>query len=160
MRRFEGALGHPPGENQVALARRPGGTVLVGAIGHGVPTGIAEFFDVVEEVSLPDVWNGYFVGPVDRVISAYESESPRSITVDGGVHEVLVIGSDGGSALYCSAMREPGPVFRLDQVSIRHGIGTTPPGFTRELAPDFPGFLDALAVAIDTSAQGLRPPDF
>ena len=77
-------------------ASRPAGAVIADELDGRVPSAVVEFFDVVEEVSLPDVWNGYFLGPVDRVIDAYVDASPRFITVDGEVLEVLTVGSDGG----------------------------------------------------------------
>ena len=157
---FENRRGYPPDENLVVAASRPAGAVIAHELDGRVPSAVVEFFDAVEEVSLPDVWNGYFLGPVDRVIDAYVDASPRFITVDGEVLEVLTVGSDGGGALYCVCLNEPAPVFRLDQASIQGGVATTPPGFVRQLAPDFPGFLDALAVAVESSAQGREPPSF
>ena len=145
MRGFEERFGYPPDDNLVVAASRPGGAVILRELGGRVPSGVVGFFDAVEEISLPDVWNGYFLGPVDRVVGAYADESPRFITVEGDVVEVLTIGSDGGGALYCVCMEEPAPVFRLDQASIRGGVATAPPGFTRQIAPDFSGFLEALA---------------
>jgi len=118
---------------------------------------VVEFFDAVEEVSLPDVWNGYFLGPVDRVIRAYADESPRFITVEAELLEVLTVGSDGGGALFCVSLEEPAPTFRLDEASIRDGVAAAPPGFVRQLAPDFPGFLDAIAAAIESGIGAAQP---
>jgi len=160
MRGFEERFGYPPGDNLVVAASRPGGAVILRELGGRVPSGVVGFFDAVEEISLPDVWNGYFLGPVDRVVGAYADESPRFITVEGDVVEVLTIGSDGGGALYCVCMEEPAPVFRLDQASIRGGVATAPPGFTRQIAPDFSGFLEALARAVESSEQGREQPPF
>lgn len=160
MQGFEERFGYAPSDNLVIAGGDRNSAALQHQVGGRVPVAIVEFFDAVEAVSLPDVWNGYFLGPVDRVVSAYVDEGPRSITVEGELQAVLLIGSDGGGALYCASMEEPAPVFRLDQVSIRDGVATTPPGFTRRLAPDFPGFLEAFALAIESSAQGRGTPSF
>lgn len=49
--------GYEPEENKILLAE---------GFGHARTSfepPIADFFEIVAEVSLPDVWNGYFVGP-------------------------------------------------------------------------------------------------
>ena len=150
-------FGYPPGDNVVMPAKRASGDVLRDGLQGRAPSAVADFFDIIEEVTLPDVWNGYFLGPVERVVSAHVDESPRYIDIGPERSEVLVVGSDGGGALYCALVREPAPVFRLDQVSIRQGVATTPPGCVRQLAPDFPAFLDALAFAIEAAAEGKTP---
>ncbi|RNL80994.1 SMI1/KNR4 family protein [Nocardioides marmorisolisilvae] len=157
---FEDRFGYPPGDNRVVSATRPGGVALRDALGVRAPAAVVEFFDAIEEVSLPDVWNGYFLGPVDWVLAAYSGREPGLIELDGVQHEVLVVGADGGGALYCVVLGEHPLVVRLDQVTIRDGIARTPPGFTQELAPDFAGFLEALAIAIEASVEGAHAPAF
>jgi hypothetical protein len=159
---FEERFGYPPDANIVVAARHPGGTAMRTSLDGRVqaPSAVIDFFDAIEEVSLPDVWNGYFLGPADRVVAAHIEESPRWITVGSELQEVLLIGSDGGGALYCASVEEPAPVFRVDEASIRHGVATGALAHVRPLASDFPAFLDALAVAVETSAQGRERPPF
>lgn len=159
---FEGRFGYLPDANLVVAARHPGGTImrtrLEGRV--QVPSAIVDFFDAIEEVSLPDVWNGYFLGPADRVVAAHAEESARWITIESELQEVLLIGSDGGGALYCASVAEPAPVFRVEEPSIRHGVATGLSGDVRPLASSFPAFLEALADAVEASAQGRETPPF
>lgn len=100
---FEQRFGYPPDHNVLMDAATRGGSAMAEALRSrvSVPSAVVEFFDLVEELSLPDVWNGYFLGPASRVTATYVDESPRWLAAsDGSVREVLVIGSDGGGALY------------------------------------------------------------
>jgi hypothetical protein len=163
MQGFEERFGYPADANVVLAAQHPGGTAIRSELDGRVqvPSPVVEFFDVVEEVSLPDIWNGYFLGPSDRVVTAHADESPRWITAESGeLQEVLLVGSDGGGALYCASVDEPAPVFRVDQASIRRGVATAPPGHIQQLASNFPAFLEALALAIESSAAGHETPSF
>ena len=114
---------------------------------------------MVDEVSLPDVWNGYFLGPAERIVRAQsDPSSPRVVTWNGEPKEVLVVGSDGGGALYCVVKAEAGPVLRLHEVAVSEGLAVTPPGEIQQLAADFPDFLEELALAVQTFARGQTPP--
>jgi len=159
---FEGRFGYPPDANVVVAAPRPSGTLMHTSLEGRVqvPSVIVDFFDAIEEVSLPDVWNGYFLGPADRVVAAHIEESPRWITIGSELQEVLLVGSDGGGALYCASIAEPAPVFRVEEPFIRDGVATGLSGQVQLLGSSFTAFLDALADAVETRAQGRDTPPF
>lgn len=94
LERFEERFGYPPDLNFVATTPGRDGTRLSGAVEPDavVPLSVVEFFNAIEEVSLPDVWNGYFLGPVRRVIDPYTNGAPRWLMLDGRQIEILVIG--------------------------------------------------------------------
>jgi hypothetical protein len=118
---FEERFGYPPDENGVVFARSPAG----GACGA--------LHDVVREVSLPDVGNGYFIHP-----RAHDAR------LTGFVEEpVTVFGSDGGGALFAVSGAGKG-VYRFT------GASTVPEEYAvREngiavVAPGLREFLDLL----------------
>lgn len=116
---------------------------------------------MVDEVSLPDVWNGYFQGPTERLISSMsDPANPRHVDWNGTRRDVLTVGSDGGGALYCVMMAVPNTVLRLREVSVSEGVAITPPGGVQEFAPDFARFLDRLAGNTEAFVTGRGTPEF
>jgi hypothetical protein len=158
--RFGERHGYQPDSNVILSAHESGGVELAMALAGrtSVPSAVIAFFDSVAEVSLPDVWNGYFLGPAESVVAAHMAQEPRWVHTGSDVVEVLVVGSDGGGALYCVSAAEPAPVFRLVEPSIVDGIATAPSvGMVRQVASDFSAFVDALALAVESVAAGREP---
>ena len=108
------------------------------------------------KVSLPDIGNGYFIHPADRVARQAADGEPRRI---GPPHEldVLVFGSDGGGALYAVPAAKPGPVYRLRECSIKDGIAIA--GDIKVVAVDYRTFLQRLEIAVETFAATGHPAD-
>lgn len=102
LERFEERYGYPPDVNVVVTGTGQGGSKLSLELGPDiqVPPSIVEFFNVVEEVSLPNVRNGYFLGPATSVAAKHAEKYPRWLELGGRRVEILTIGSDGGGALY------------------------------------------------------------
>jgi hypothetical protein len=65
LERFVERNGYPPGVNVVVTGSGQGGSQLSLELGPDsqVPPSIVEFLNVIEQVSLPDIRNGYFIGP-------------------------------------------------------------------------------------------------
>lgn len=160
---FEERFGYPPDSNVVVTKSRTGRVGLDGE-GHGdadvLPVAVSEFFDLVEEVSLPDVWNGYFLGPVSRVIASYTGSAPRWLTVRGQRMEIVVIGSDGGGALFVVGV-EDGSVMRVEGGAMNDGVlGVARDDQVRHLAPSFAGFLELFAGELESFGEGTSTPSF
>ncbi|HEY3002051.1 MAG TPA: hypothetical protein VGJ44_06845, partial [Kribbellaceae bacterium] len=118
-------------------------------------------FNVIEEVSLPDVWNGYFIGPATRVVATYADKYPRWLELGGWRVEILVVGSDGGGALYVVGVEQDSPVFRIEEAAIESGVLC--PATERQvqrLATDFSAFLELFASSLELHAAGESTPSF
>jgi hypothetical protein len=144
---FEERFGYPPDRNEVVRAEE-----AVKTQGDGspptLPSDIAAFFGSVFEVHLPDVWNGYFLGPLARTIRAHSSREPRWLRNTDADIEVFIVGSDGGGALYAVEAGPRSRVHLLRDSPIVSGVAI--PGRTEVLGESFDGFLEALAAAIET----------
>ena len=160
---FEDRFGYPPDRNVVVLALGRGGSRLSEDLKPDAvaPPAVVEFFDAVGEVRLPDVWNGYFIGPVSRVIATYADRAPRWLKLHGRQVEILVIGSDGGGALYVVGTGEDGGVLRVEEGAITDGVlGAATDDQLRELSTTFAGFLELWACELESFAAGSATPSF
>ncbi|GAA2475166.1 hypothetical protein [Winogradskya humida] len=110
---FERIHGYPPGDNRIVAATS-------GEVDATVPHSLIDFYRVIEEVSLPDVGNGYWIHPADHDFS-------------GGV-----FASDGGGILF--AVRADGTVWRSGTASRD--------GEFEPVAEDLKDFLDQLRRAV------------
>lgn len=163
LKRFEERYGYPPDVNVVVTGTGRGGSELRLELGPDtqVPPSIVEFFNVVEEVSLPDVWNGYFIGPATRVAAMHADKRPRWLELGGRRVEILVIGSDGGGALYVVGVEEDSPVFRIEEAAIESGVLC--PATERQvqrLAANVSAFLELFASSLESYAAGETTPSF
>jgi hypothetical protein len=162
LERFEERYGYPPDVNVVVTGTGQGGSKLSLELGPDtqVPPSIVEFFNVVEEVSLPDVRNGYFLGPATSV-AAKHADTPRWLELGGRRVEILVIGSDGGGALYVVGVDEDSAVFRIEEATIESGVLC--PATERQvqsLAATFSAFLELFASSLESYAAGETTPSF
>ncbi|MBC9819698.1 hypothetical protein [Terrabacter sp. MAHUQ-38] len=160
---FEERLGYPPDRNVVITAPGRDGSRLSGQLKHDAvaPPSVLEFFDAIEEVSLPDVWNGYFLGPVSRLIATHAERAPRWLMLDGRQVEILVIGSDGGGALYVVGTDEDGAVFRVEEGAVTDGVlRAATEDQIRRLSTTFAGFLELWASELESFAAGCATPSF
>jgi len=163
LERFEERYGYPPGVNEVVTGTRQGGSQMSLELGHDaqVPPSIIEFFNAIEQVSLPDIWNGYFIGPATRIAAAHAEKYPRWLEHGGRLVEILVIGSDGGGALYVVGVDEDSPVFRIEEAAIESGV--LRPATERQverLAANFSAFLELFAGRLEFYASGGTTPSF
>lgn len=163
LERFEERYGYPPDVNVVVTGTGQGGSKLSLEPGSDtqIPPSIVEFFNVVEEVSLPDVRNGYFLGPATSVAAKHADMYPRWLELGGRRVEILVIGSDGGGALYVVGVDEDSAVFRIEEAAIESGVLC--PATERQvqrLAANFSAFLELFASSLESYAAGETTPSF
>ncbi|CAM3954083.1 SMI1/KNR4 family protein [Kibdelosporangium persicum] len=135
----------PPGTNEVVKSAGIG--EVTARFGGRLPAEVAGFFSVIGEVSLPDLWNGYFIGPLGWSADLYRDSSPREVRGHG---EVVVVASNGGGTLY--AIPNTGEVLALPPGGIDDGVYTGP---AREVAESFGEFLERLTLA---ATSGERDP--
>jgi hypothetical protein len=163
LERFEERYGYSPGVNVVVTGTGQGGSQLSLELGPDaqVPPSIVEFFNGIEEVSLPDIRNGYFIEPATRIAAAHADKYPRWLELGGRRVEILVIGSDGGGALYVVEVEENSPVFRIEEAAIESGVLC--PATERQvqrLAANFSAFLELFASSLESYAAGETTPSF
>lgn len=119
---FESTHGHPPGTNEVVLADGDHELRLLERELDGrVPAQIAAFFRQVTQVSLVDLWNGYFIGPPSWAAGLHEAAEPRFVRSRDTTHEVIVIASNGGGVLYAAPLPSGGPILVLPNGAIENG---------------------------------------
>lgn len=103
MRTFE-RHGYPPGENVLLRATPDHGAEAVRILSSiRAPRALLDFYARVEEISMPDVYNGIFASSASMIASVYSAPEPAWPTrIAGWVEdEILVFGSDGGGAMFC-----------------------------------------------------------
>ena len=116
-------VGYEPGDQKVQLAcEEENGSLLVEEFGDRLPAEVKDFFDVVAQLSLPDFWNGYFVGPPSWSVTVHRYREPLMVQLGSTRIEVLAIGSDGGGTLYVVPIPEGGPVYQLPPSDIDDGV--------------------------------------
>ncbi|MFG1942278.1 hypothetical protein [Nonomuraea sp. NPDC048826] len=131
-----------------------GGEALVTAFGGRVPADVLDFFATVGEVSLPDFWNGYFIGPPEWIASVHRDRAPATIRRGSGTTEIMVFGSDGGGTLFAVPVPDGRPVYRLPPGEIAGGCHAGP----ETVAGTFAGFLESLVTELETYVRAGRPP--
>ncbi|MFI7705827.1 hypothetical protein [Nonomuraea sp. NPDC049480] len=161
---FEERFGYPPGEN-VVVAASPGesAATLEPEFGPRVPADVGAFFDVIAQVSLPDFWNGYFLGPPSWIAGLHRAREPQTVKTGAGEQEVLVFGSDGGGTMYAVPLPEGRPVYKLPSGELRDGCYRHPLGTADSppiIADDLEEFLTVLADGLESHVANGSPGPF
>jgi hypothetical protein len=120
-----------------------------------MPSEVRNFFEVIDEVSLPDAWNGYFLGPAEDVFLRFERGDPGLLAVEPHAHRIIAIGSDGGGSYFALDLDAGGAVIRVSDAAVAEGLMS---GVVRNVAPSLDGFLEALVVNVAMVARGDEPP--
>jgi hypothetical protein len=120
---IESTYSHSPDGNEIVLAHgenelRP----LREQLGDRLPARLAAFFGRVAEVRLPDLWNGYFIGPPTWSAGLHEAAEPRFVRTHETTDEVVVIASNGGGVLYAATLPSGGPILVLPNGGIENGV--------------------------------------
>lgn len=101
MQSFEVRHGFPPGRNAVTLATEESHKATDALVElTPIPSDLTTMYWVIDEVSLPDVDNGYFIHPPSTVASHFREYG--AIQIDGE-EPALVFASDGGGHLFALA---------------------------------------------------------
>ncbi len=92
---FEARMGYTAEEQIIRLADEQ--TV---EIASALPDAALRLFLQVDEISWPDVWNGYFVGPTASVVSRHLGREHDRLAIGDSAVPVVVVGSDGGGGYF------------------------------------------------------------
>jgi hypothetical protein len=146
---FEERNGYPLGENVVVEATRPEHlSVLTEEFDGRVPEEVTTFFNRVAEIKLPNLWNGYFIGPTSWVAGIHKAAEPGAVRFDGGDREIMVLATNGGGVTYGRPTEGDSGVFVLPPAGIDDGVYLTDSLMARnfrEVAGSFEEFLEELA---------------
>jgi hypothetical protein len=72
-------------------------------IGDSMPASILEFYTHCGGISLPDVWNGYYIYSIEIILSSAERYIPTKI-YGTPPYDILVFGGNGGGRLFASRL--------------------------------------------------------
>lgn len=146
---FEETYGYEPDDQDITTARAAFEDRV-----SGLPDQVATLFGAIEEVSWPDVWNGYFIGPADEMVRRFHEGEPGSVAVDAEIHKAMQVGSDGGGAYFVVDIDADGAVLRVSDAAVTDGLLR---GTVAQIAPNVDAFLDALLSNLQAVARGDRP---
>ncbi|MFD7659956.1 hypothetical protein ACFV4N_38770 [Actinosynnema sp. NPDC059797] len=113
MRNFEAGFGYPPGDDLLVEATAESGREAAQSLSSvGAPGELRDFYSRVQEVSLPDVGNGFFIASAEVLVEGIR-RGDRPTEVTGSVNDAIVVfGSDGGGGLFALSSSS-GNVYRL-----------------------------------------------
>lgn len=146
---FEQLMGYEPDAQQIRLADRPTPLDL-----SNLPDQVRAFFAVVDEISWPDISNGYFFGPARETIRRHHQQEPGRVEVGSQLHQALAIGSDGGGAYFVLDLDAHGKVLRVSGATVLGGVLR---GTAEEVAEDLDHFLERLLENVRLVAAGQQP---
>ncbi|MFD0369704.1 hypothetical protein [Streptomyces sp. NPDC127114] len=110
---FQARHGFEPGSNVVVLATEESHQATDALVElTPIPSDLTTMYWVIDEVSLPDVENGYFVHPASLVADHFREYGAVQIN---GEEPALVFASDGGGHLF--ALAGSGRVWRSTTAS-------------------------------------------
>jgi hypothetical protein len=148
----ERVVGYPPGENSVTVGSTDP-TALTAEFGDYLPADITEFFSAFTEVSLPDLWNAYFIGPASWSATLHRNGEPRAVRLNGSDIEVIILASNGGGTHYGVPVAG-GPVLVLPPGGIDKD-GVYESKFAHPVAGSFGEFLEKI---VSAALAGERDP--
>jgi hypothetical protein len=141
---FQARFGYPPDENKV--------TPATGPLPEGVEqllAPLAEFYRHVEQVSLPDLQNAYFVSMAQATVNGRDGRLP--VRIEGPITaDVVSFGSDGGGTLFALGLPDGAPVYMLPPSGFDDaGVYDDHDSRVRVVAANLPEFLEKLQVMLD-----------
>ncbi|MDR3620843.1 MAG: hypothetical protein P4L85_15940 [Paludisphaera borealis] len=71
-------LGYPMGENTISPPKS-GAVALLAEAGLSAISGLNELYSACDGISMPDIHNGYFIKPLQRVLEYDPASEPRTI---------------------------------------------------------------------------------
>ncbi|MET7640335.1 hypothetical protein [Streptomyces sp. NPDC005438] len=137
------------GEEALPLPRSPAEPVIIRQLARHplVAPDLITFYEAISEVSLPDVWNGYFVLPAAQVL---QQLSTHGAVRTGERQLAVVFGNDGGGILF--ALAPDGRVYRSTTASRQHGFEPEP------VAEDLTEFLERVREMVRRYSVGAVGP--
>jgi hypothetical protein len=131
---FETRYGYPPGDNRIT-SPDDGRTARKINAHPETAADLTPFYQVIYEVLLPDIGNGYFIHPAGHVLDELAYAGPARL---GGFTPGVVFASDGGGILY--AIAPAGTIYRSSAASRDSGFEL--------IATDLTSFLDQLRLEV------------
>lgn len=144
---FRQRFGFEPGINEVGPPASKEAVASLAALQPTPAHDLLALYQNINEVSLPDVGNGYFIHSPRSVIQHVQAGEPRRIGRPFDI-DVLVFASDGGGALYALPAAEAGPVYRLRDYARRDGVADA--RGVQIAAKDLQALLQRLKLALAT----------
>ncbi|MEU7525111.1 hypothetical protein AB0A74_05210 [Saccharothrix sp. NPDC042600] len=148
---FQARFGYPPDEQTI------GGPAAADELARAsgvLPEQLLTFYRHVSEVDLPDVFNGFFIHPLNTVLANLPDPLTPKHAPGLTDSSLVVFGSDGGGTLFALGT-EDGVVYVLPVGEIRDGAylgGGAEPG--RAVFQDLWDFLGWLLHAVRGVAEG------
>ena len=147
-------LGYPQGENVALSPPDPASLeALIARAGLDPRAPIIAFYRACGGLSLPDVYNGYFIGSPDQLLGTLVDE-PRRLA-DPFSCDILVFGWDGGGGRFALGTTGDGQVLHLGDGAVRDGVFDGEDA-VRVVAPDFPSFLERLLADVEAFVRDDR----
>ena len=146
---FEARFGYLPGENRVV-------SVSVDALsladGMGLPGELLALYSYFDEVTLPDLGNGIFVGSLAWVVDGIRGNLPTRVC--GAVEDsIVVFGSDGGGALIALSSSGRG-VYKLSGGALVGSVYDVDERGFRTVSHDLWGFLAWIREELRATTDG------
>lgn len=134
-------FGYPLGDNLVRDPNRPNGLPDAFVLKRGTEW-LAPLYLVCDGLSFPDVHSGYFLKPLDKVLSFDLSSEPDTVVGEQEL-AVLPFGSTGDGSLFVVDC-DRGRVLLLSPGPMREGRYDGLNGKVKEIAATVPEFVERL----------------
>ena len=157
--RFESHHGYGSGSNALlGGSELPFGELETEALVE-LPPDARHFITTYGGVSLPDLWNGVFLGPMAWIVRM--STELRAVETARESVPITAVGSDGGGGYFVSNRRDPGPIAHLGVGALRDGVLSLPtasaqssPFAEHVIAATFLDFLTRIVDSVGRASDG------
>jgi hypothetical protein len=116
-------LGYPQGDNRILSPLKDDSILkeLLDVTGMTTNSDLADFYTRCNGLSMPDIQNGYFIHPIERVLAGFKGRDPNKAAIDGNISPILIFGSDGGGGLMALRLPNAG-IYHLSVGTVRNRI--------------------------------------
>ncbi len=117
-----------------------------------LPKDLEPFYSVIDKISLPDVYNGYFIDPPARIANASERGEPTRVRFERDKEDmpVQIFGGDGGGGRFALSLQD-GVVYYLPSfATVEEGIFfEDDDAIVKRIASNMSDFLERLKIDIE-----------
>lgn len=119
------------------------------------PQSLVEFYAVISAVDLGQLYNGYFVHPLDRVLDSLRCDDIPAWVPGLTTERMVVFATDGGGRMFAAGF-DTGTVFRLPVGGTANRVyeGSTDSIGPDAIAKDVPDFLTRMLLIAQTWTGG------